>query len=54
MTVQYQKRKYGWPGDIVTYKYSTSKMKKNGFKFKLSSLKAIEKSINTISKNLFV
>jgi len=50
--VKYQKQKFGWPGDILTYKYSTLKMKKAGFEFKLSSKEAIEKTINSISKNL--
>ena len=50
--VKYQKQKFGWPGDILTYKYSTLKMKKAGFKFKLSSKEAIEKTIKSISKNL--
>ncbi len=51
--IKYQKKKLGWPGDIFTYKYSTSKMKKAGFKFRLSSLEAIKKTINNISKNIF-
>ena len=51
--IKYQNKKYGWPGDIVTYRYSTLKMKKAGFRFKLSSIEAIEKTINIISKNLF-
>ena len=49
--VKYQKQKFGWPGDILTYKYSTLKMKKAGFKFKLSSKESVEKTINSISKN---
>ena len=49
--VKYQKQKFGWPGDILTYKYTTLKMKKVGFKFRLSSLEAIKKTIKAISKN---
>ncbi len=50
--VKFQKQKFGWPGDVLTYKYSTKNMKKAGFKFKLSSKEALEKTINSLSKNL--
>ena len=41
----YQNKSFGWVGDVPKYKYLTSKMSKIGFKFKLSSIKAVEKVI---------
>ncbi len=40
----------GWKGDIPFYSYSTKKMNKMGYKFKLSSLSALKKTIKNISK----
>jgi len=51
--IKYQKNKRGWLGDVIHYRYSTSKINKLGFKFKLSSLESLKKSINSISKDLF-
>ena len=51
--IKYQKQKFGWLGDVLTYKYSTLKMKKAGFRFKLSSLNAVKKTIDSISKDFF-
>ena len=50
--IRYQKNKSGWLGDVIYYRYSTSKINKLGFKFKLSSIKSIKKSINSISEDL--
>lgn len=41
----YQKNNYGWIGDVPKYKYLTTKTNKTGFKFKLSSIEAVEKVI---------
>jgi len=49
--VTYEKKNTGWNGDIPAYSYSTKKINKLGYKFKLSSILAIKKTINTISKN---
>ena len=47
--ILYQKSEIGWKGDIKKYRYSTQKIKKLGFNFKLNShqsiLKAIEENI---------
>ena len=47
--ILYQKQKFGWPGDIVSYRYSNVKMKKEGYRFKLSSIQAIKKTISSIA-----
>jgi UDP-glucose 4-epimerase len=44
--IKYQKTKFGWPGDVPYYRYSTKKLKKLGFKFKISSKNAIFKTLN--------
>ena len=46
----YEKNNIGWKGDIPHYSYSTSKMKKKGFKFGLSSKSALKNTIDSISK----
>ncbi len=51
--VLYQKQKFGWPGDVTSYRYSNVKMKKNGFNFKLSSIQAIKKTVRSLSKKNF-
>ena len=49
-TKQYFKKKQGWVGDIVNYSYSTKKINKLGFKFKLSSKQVITKTIKDAIK----
>ncbi len=46
----FQKKKQGWVGDIVNYSYSTKKINKLGFKFKLSSKQVITKTIKDAIK----
>lgn len=46
----YEKNNIGWKGDIPHYSYSTSKMEKKGFKFRLSSKLALKNTIDSISK----
>ena len=46
--IKFQKQKVGWKGDVVKYKYSTKKINNLGFKFKLNSQEAINKTINNI------
>ena len=41
----YQKQVHGWPGDVPIYSYNTSRLKKEGFTFKLSSKQAIDLAI---------
>ena len=41
----YQKQKSGWKGDIIKYQYSTKKIEKLGFRFKLSSEQAVKRAI---------
>ena len=48
--VVFEKNIRGWKGDIPFYSYSTKKMNKMGYKFKLSSLSALKKTIKNISK----
>ena len=47
--IKYQNTKRGWPGDVARYYYSTNKINKYGYKFKMSSEEAI---IKAIEKNL--
>jgi len=48
----FQQQKQGWKGDILNYSYSTKKINKLGFKFKLSSKQVITKTIkNSIKIN---
>ena len=50
----YENKDIGWNGDIPYYRYSTSKMKKKGFKFRLNSKLTLKKTIEKISKkNLY-
>ena len=44
----YQKKLYGWKGDVPTYRYSTKKINNLGFKFKLSSKQSVIKAINNL------
>jgi UDP-glucose 4-epimerase len=44
----FQKKKQGWEGDVVNYIYSTKKINKLGFRFKLSSKQAITKIIKNL------
>ena len=48
--VYFEKNIRGGKGDIPFYSYSTKKMNKMGYKFKLSSLSALKKTIKNISK----
>ena len=48
--VFFEKNIRGWKGDIPFYSYSTKKMNKMGYKFKLNSALAVKKTINKISK----
>ena len=43
--VIYQKDNIGWKGDVAKYNYDTSRLKREGFKFKYSSLEAVKISI---------
>jgi UDP-glucose 4-epimerase len=47
--ISYEKNIRGWAGDVPKYQYSTSKINKLGFVFKLSSKEAVQLAI----KNLF-
>lgn len=52
--IVYQSKNIGWKGDIPTYSYSTHKINKMGYKFRLNSILALKKTIKTLSKkNLF-
>ncbi len=46
--ILYEKKSFGWKGDVPKYSYSTKKINKLGFKFKLSSLDAIKKTIDEL------
>ena len=48
--VIYEKKNIGWKGDIPAYSYSTKKINKLGYKFRLSSIMALKKTIKAISK----
>jgi UDP-glucose 4-epimerase len=41
----FQRKKQGWVGDVVNYRYSTKKINKLGFRFKLSSKQVITTTI---------
>ena len=43
--VIYQRKNTGWQGDVPKYNYNTNKLRKEGFKFKYSSLEAVKISI---------
>tara|TARA_A100001015_G_scaffold264698_1_gene312526 strand:+ start:877 stop:1830 length:954 start_codon:yes stop_codon:yes gene_type:complete len=46
--IKYEKRKIGWQGDIIKYSYSTKKINKLGFKFKMNSTEAVNKVIDEL------
>ena len=46
--IRYQKKKLGWRGDVAKYKYTTKKINRLGFKFKLNSKKTIDTTIKNI------
>ena len=46
----FQRKKQGWDGDVPNYSYSTKKINKLGFKFKLSSKQVITKTIKNLVK----
>ena len=48
--ILFEKNIRGWKGDIPFYSYSTKKINKMGYKFKLSSILALKKTIKNISK----
>ena len=49
----FQKKKQGWEGDVLNYSYSTKKINKLGFKFKLSSKQVVTKIIkNSVKLNI--
>lgn len=50
--VKYQKKINGWPGDIPQYRYSTKKINKLGFKFKMNSRESIIKSLEYIDTKI--
>jgi UDP-glucose 4-epimerase len=52
--VIYEKNNIGWKGDIPAYSYSTKKINKLGYKFKLNSILALKKTINAISKKTLI
>ena len=41
----YGKTSYGWKGDVPNYNYNVSRLNKEGFKFKQSSLQAVQEAI---------
>ena len=43
--IKYQKKEVGWKGDVSRYKYSTKKINKLGYKFKINSLNSISRAI---------
>ncbi len=43
--IKFQKNKFGWKGDIPQYKYSTKKINRLGYKFSISSMEAIKKTL---------
>ena len=47
----FEKNIRGWEGDIPFYSYSTKKMNKMGYKFKLSSFSALKKTIKNLQKS---
>ena len=46
--IKFEKKKIGWVGDIVKYSYSTKKINKLGFKFKMNSNEAVNKVVNEL------
>lgn len=44
----YQKTNYGWPGDVPQYYYNLKNLNKKNINLKLSSIEAINKTINLI------
>jgi len=46
----FQREKQGWIGDVINYSYSTKKINKLGFRFKLSSKQVITKTIKELIK----
>ena len=46
----FQKKKQGWEGDVVNYSYSTKKINKLGFTFKLTSKQVITNTIKKLIK----
>ena len=49
-TISFEKKNKGWVGDIPKYQYSTQKINKLGFVFKLSSKEAVQLAIKCLFK----
>ncbi len=48
--IKFEKKNFGWKGDVPKYSYSTKKINQLGYKFSLSSLDAIKKTISELGK----
>ena len=48
--IKFEKKNFGWKGDVPKYSYSTKKINKLGYRFNLSSLDAIRKTIDELRK----
>ncbi len=48
--IKFEKKNSGWKGDVPKYSYSTKKINQLGYKFSLSSLDAIKKTISELEK----
>ncbi len=46
--IRFEKKNFGWKGDVPKYRYSTKKINQLGYKFSLSSLDAIKKTIDEL------
>jgi UDP-glucose 4-epimerase len=44
----FEKKTYGWKGDVIKYNYSVNKLNKMGYRFKYSSSEAIIYSVNEL------
>ncbi len=53
ITPVYQNKKKGWKGDVINYKYSTKKINRLGFNFKLNSKEVIEKTVKNYLKKVY-
>lgn len=47
--IRFEKKNFGWKGDVPKYSYSTKKVNQLGYNFSLSSLNAIKKTIDELS-----
>jgi len=46
--IKFEKNFFGWKGDVPKYSYSTKKINQLGYKFSLSSLEAVKKTIDEL------